>query len=135
MPYDKDKNLNSGSKFVSGHNLTHMNMTHYTCKSPGKNIKKPINPPKNNVNIKETKHHLEVFYNNLGHHYYTQILKIFEMYCYFGKINTNFEMDFSQFTTFMQQNSMYDKTLDKTYSELTFNKIKGLNKCKKIFIL
>jgi hypothetical protein len=73
---------------------------------------------------------LESFYNNLGHDYYTKLLKIFEKYCYYGKVNTSFDMDFSQFVTFMTQNSMYDKTLDKTYCELIFNKIKGQNKCK-----
>ena len=104
--------------------------------SPTPNItKKPINSPKNNdANIKKTEELLETFYNNLGHYYFTKILKIFEKYCYFGKINTSFEMDFSQFVTFMTQNSMYDKTLDKTYCELIFNKIKGQNKCKIYFI-
>lgn len=99
--------------------------------SPTPNIKaKPINSPKNMVDIKRTEELLESFYNNLGHDYYTKILKIFEKYCYYGKVNTNFEMDFSQFTTFMAQNDMYDKSLDKSYCELIFNKIKGQNKCK-----
>lgn len=40
-------------------------------------------------------------------------------------------MDYSQFNTFMTENNMYDnKNIDKTHSELIFNKIKGQNKRK-----
>lgn len=95
---------------------------------------KPINCPKNNDDTRIRIDLLESFYTNLGHDYYTKILKIFEKYCFYGKLNTSFEMDFSQFTTFLQQNKMYDSNIDKTSSELIFNKIKGQNKCKFIFI-
>ena len=91
---------------------------------------KPINCPKNNDESRIRIDLLESFYTNLGHDYYTKILKIFEKYCFYGKLNTSFEMDFSQFTTFLQQNKMYDSNIDKTSSELIFNKIKGQNKCK-----
>lgn len=93
--------------------------------------KKPINSPKNNENLKKTEEMLEAFYSNVGHDYYTKILKIFEKYCQYGKISSSFGMDYSQFSTFMIQNNLYDhKNLDKTNSELIFNKIKGQNKSK-----
>ena len=77
---------------------------------------------------------LENYYNNLGHDYYTKILKIFEKYCHFGKVNSSFGMDYSQFSTFMTQNNMYDgMSVNKTDSELIFNKVKGQNKCKIIY--
>ena len=52
---------------------------------------------------------LEAFYSNVGHDYYTKILKIFEKYCQYGKINSSFGMDYSQFSTFMIQNNLYDQ--------------------------
>ena len=127
--YDDSDDDVEGESRRNRFDKSRMNKTRFV--SPFSNtLKKPINSPKNNENIKETEGLLETFYNNLGHDYYTKILKIFEKYCYYGKVNTNFEMDFSQFATFMFQNSMYDKTLDKTYCELIFNKIKGQNKRK-----
>lgn len=91
------------------------------------NKPKPINSPKN-YEDKRSEDLLESFYSNLGHEYYTKILKIFEKYCFFGKVNTNFEMDFSQFSTFMKQNGMYDSNLEEQSCALIFNKIKGSNK-------
>ena len=72
---------------------------------------------------------LDAYYNNLGHDYYTKILKVFEKYCHYGKVNQSVGMDYSQFSTFMQQNNMYDeKNINKISSELVFNKIKAQNK-------
>ncbi len=56
------------------------------------------------------------------------LIRIFEKYCFFGKTNTNFLMDFSQFSNFMSQNNLYDKSITKVNSELIFNKVKNTNK-------
>ncbi len=97
--------------------------------SPPANQNKPINSPRNNEDLKRTEGMLDAYYNNLGHDYYTKILKIYEKYCHHGKVNQSIGMDYSQFSTFMQQNNMYDGVnITKTTSELIFNKIKGQNK-------
>ena len=101
----------------------------YQPKSPPNNLRKPINSPRNTSdNIKRSEDMLDLYYNNLGHDYYTKILKIFEKYCHHGKVNNSIGMDYSQFSTFMQQNNMYEGDINKTNSELIFNKIKGQNK-------
>lgn len=102
----------------------------YRPNSPPANNNKPINSPKNNDdNLKRIEEMLDGYYNNLGHDYFTKVLKIFEKYCHHGKVNPSIGMDYSQFSTFMQQNELYDGVnITKTNSELIFNKIKGLNK-------
>ena len=75
---------------------------------------------------------LENMYNNLGHDYYTKNIKNVRKICHFGKLNTSYGMDYSQFTSFMQQNNMHDGFIDKKFSELIFNKVKGQNKSKYI---
>jgi hypothetical protein len=73
---------------------------------------------------------LEKIYINLGHEMYTKIIRVFEKYCLFGKTNTNFNMDYSQFNTFMSQNLIYDDFLTKSATDVIFNKVKNFNKCK-----
>ena len=76
---------------------------------------------------------LEKIYSNLGHEIYTRLIKIYEKYCFFGKTNTNFNLDYSQFSKFMVQNEIYDKYLTKTETDIIFNKVKSIHKCKNIF--
>ena len=70
--------------------------------SPPANQNKPISSPRNNEDLKKTEGMLDAYYNNLGHDYYTRILKIYEKYCHHGKVNQSIGMDYSQFSTFMQ---------------------------------
>lgn len=82
--------------------------------------------------ISKKKDNLESLYNSLGHESYTQLLKLFEKYCYFGKTFTNFSMDYSQFCSLFQQNKLNEKiTIAKGDLEVIYNKIKkttGVNK-------
>jgi hypothetical protein len=77
---------------------------------------------------------LDNLYSNLGHEVYTKLINVFEKYCFYGKTYTNFSMDYSQFSSFMSQNKVYDKQITKTQSELVFNKVRNSNKCKKYII-
>lgn len=80
---------------------------------------------------------LENLYYNLGHEVYTKLINIFEKYCFYGKTYTNFNMDYSQFSTFMSQNKICDKQLPKSQTELIFNKVRNNNKsiCFEEFIV
>ena len=91
--------------------------------------------PSNNSNNRPNEEILEAIYNKLGHEVYTKLLSVFEKYCLYGKGNSNFSMDYSQFTTFMTQNNMYDSNLNKQNTELTFNKIKSHNKGYNYYII
>lgn len=84
--------------------------------------------PSNDPPSKSCEEMLESMYESLGHTNYTRILQLFEKYCHFGKVNTSYGMDYSQFSTMLSQNELYDSTFEKTYCELTFNKVKGQNK-------
>lgn len=129
---DKGEVLNSSSTKTNTANImvNKKQIPKHAASFNEKSNKKPINSPKNNDNLKKSEEMLEAFYANVGHDYYTKILKMFEKYSQYGKVNSSFNMDYTQFSTFMTQNQMYDKNIEKTYSELIFNKIKGLNKRK-----
>lgn len=82
--------------------------------------------------MSKRKENLESLYHSLGHEIYTQILKLFEIYCHFGKTFTNFSMDYSQFFTLFQKNKLDEKIkMTKEDLEVIYNKIKkttGVNK-------
>jgi hypothetical protein len=81
------------------------------------------------LKTKEQSSALDNLYSSLGHEVYTKLINIFEKYCFYGKTYTNFNMDYSQFSNFMTQNSVYDKIITKKQSDLIFNKIRNNNKC------
>ena len=73
---------------------------------------------------------LETLYCHLGHEVYTKIMSLFEKYCFFGRTFTNFNMDYTQFNNLFTQNNIYDEVLTKSQSDVIFNKVRNLNKCK-----
>lgn len=83
---------------------------------------------------------LENIYNLIGHEIYSKykiisakMIKIFERYCFFGKSNSNFNMDYSQFTGFLTENNVHNQIITKMQTEMIFNKIKSGSKCNFFF--
>ena len=66
----------------------------------------------------------EKLYHCLGHDSYTNILKIFEKYCLFGKTYTKYTMEYSQFCSLFIQNNLYETTLPKSDMEVIYNRVK-----------